>query len=174
MTIAVVDVAYRGRGAHAACAVIDAWDGNSPLFARTAAVSTVLPYAPGRFYVRELPCLLAVLEALPQLPPTVVVDAYVVLPGGRPGLGAHLHDALGGRTTVVGIAKTPFAGALSCPFIVPVTRGASGNPLFVTAVGMAPDDAARHVRAMAGRHRIPDIVRIVDRLARERAPAAAA
>lgn len=174
MTIAVVDVAYRGRGAHAACAVIDAWDGNSPLFTRTAAVSTVLPYAPGRFYVRELPCLLAVLEALPQLPPTVVVDAYVVLPGGRPGLGAHLHDALGGRTTVVGIAKTPFAGALSCPFIVPVTRGASGNPLFVTAVGMAPDVAARHVRAMAGRHRIPDIVRIVDRLAREQPPATAA
>ena len=174
MTIAVVDVAYRGRGAHAACAVIDAWDGNSPLFTRTAAVSTVLPYAPGRFYVRELPCLLAVLEALPQLPPTVVVDAYVVLPGGRPGLGAHLHDALGARAAVVGIAKSTFAGALSCPFIVPVTRGASGNPVFVTAVGIAPDVAARHVRAMAGRHRIPDIVRIVDRLAREQPPATAA
>ncbi len=174
MTIAVVDVAYGGSGARAACAVIDAWESDSPLFTRTAGLSAVLPYAPGRFHLRELPCLLAVLDALPGPRTTVVIDAYVVLPGWRPGLGVRLHDALGGRVAVVGIAKTAFAGALSCPFIVPVTRGASGNPVFVTAVGIAPDVAARHVRAMAGRHRIPDIVRIVDRLAREQPPATAA
>jgi deoxyribonuclease V len=55
---------------------------------------------------------------------------------------------------------------------VPVVRGASRNPLFVTAVGMAPDVAAGHVRAMAGKHRIPDIVRIVDRLAPGQPPGA--
>jgi hypothetical protein len=36
---------------------------------------------------------------------------------------------------------------------------------------MTPEVPARHVRALAGKHRIPDIVRTVDGLARGRAPA---
>jgi deoxyribonuclease V len=127
----------------------------------------VEPYEPGNFYRRELPCLVSVLHLLPSLPEIVVVDGYVWLSSvDRPGLGARLYEALGRGTPVVGIAKSAFAGVESCAGVVRVLRGTSRNPLFVTAVGMEPDVAAQCVRRMAGKHRIPEIVRITDRLSR--------
>jgi deoxyribonuclease V len=125
------------------------------------------PYEPGSFYRRELPCLLAVLRSIPKAPTAAVIDGYVWLPPtGRPGLGAHLYEALGRRTPVVGIAKSAFAGVESCDFVVPVLRGTSKRPLYVTAAGIGPHAAAREVSRMAGKHRIPDLVRIADQLAR--------
>ena len=52
---------------------------------------------------------------------------------GRPGLGAMLYRALDERAGVVGVAKTSFAGATAC---VPVIRGSSQNPLYVSAAGI--------------------------------------
>jgi deoxyribonuclease V len=49
---------------------------------------------------------------------------------------------------------------------VPVVRGASVKPLFVTAAGMPSADAADLVRRMAGRYRLPDALRRADTLAR--------
>ncbi len=127
------------------------------------------PYEPGSFHRRELPCLLAVLRMLPALPDVAVIDGYVFLPpDARPGLGARLHEALDGAMPVVGIAKTAFRSAGSCSAVVPVLRGRSHNPLFVTAIGMAPDAAAGCVRRMAGKHRIPELAAMADRLARSR------
>ena len=40
------------------------------------------------------------------------------------------------------------------------------RPLFVTSVGVPPEVAARHVASMPGRFRLPDAVRLVDRVAR--------
>ncbi len=167
MTIAFTDVHYRNNGARAACVVIGSWDDRSPSATFVRDIEAVEPYKPGSFYRRELPCLLAVLRLLPALPEVVVVDGYVWLsPGDRPGLGAHLHDALERKTTVIGIAKSAFAGVESCTNAIPVLRGASRRPLYVTAVGIEPVFASECVRRMAGRHRIPDIVMITDRLAR--------
>ena len=170
MTIAFVDVAYRGTGARAACVLTESWEAESPSSTYVCDIEAVEPYESGNFYRRELPCLVSVLRLLPSLPETVVVDGYVWLPsGGRPGLGARLYEALGQGTPVVGIAKTAFAGVESCAGVVRVLRGTSRNPLFVTAVGIEPEVAAQCVRRMAGKHRIPDIVRIADRLSRSRA-----
>jgi deoxyribonuclease V len=47
-----------------------------------------------------------------------------------------------------------------------VFRGQSSRPLYVTAAGMAVTDAAALVGAMAGRFRLPDALKLVDRLAR--------
>jgi deoxyribonuclease V len=169
VTIAFLDVDYKGTGARAACVLIEAWEAESPNSTCVLDIETVAPYESGNFYRRELPCLLAVLRQLPSLPQTVVVDGYVRLsPGDRPGLGAHLYEALGRAIPVVGIAKTAFAGAESCAGVARVLRGTSRNPLFVTAVGIEPDVAAQCVRRMAGKHRIPDIVRIADQLSRSR------
>jgi deoxyribonuclease V len=95
----------------------------------------------------------------------VLVDAYVWLPpDAKPGLGARLHDALGHGTAIVGIAKNPLAGdALA----IPVLRGASKRPLFVTAAGLDPADAADGVRRMHGVYRVPTLLRRVDRLGRD-------
>ncbi|MGR8941706.1 MAG: endonuclease V [Gammaproteobacteria bacterium] len=169
MTIAFIDVDYSGTGARAACVLIESWEAESPTSTYVQDIEAVEPYEPGSFYRRELPCILSVLRMLPSLPQTVVVDGYVWLSSGeRPGLGARLYEALGRNTAVVGIAKSAFQDVGSCACVVRVLRGASRNPLFVTAAGLEPDVAAECVRRMAGKHRIPEIVRITDRLSRSR------
>jgi deoxyribonuclease V len=169
-SIAFVDVDYKGTGARAACVLTESWEAESPISTYIRDIEAVEPYAPGNFYRRELPCILAVLRMLPSLPDTVVVDGYVWLSSvDRPGLGARLYEALGRGTPVVGIAKTAFKGAESCDCVVQVLRGVSRHPLFVTAVGIDPNIVAECVCRMAGKHRIPLILRITDRLCRSRA-----
>ncbi len=55
---------------------------------------------------------------------------------------------------------------------VPVLRGSSVRPLFVTASGMPAADAADLVWHMAGRYRPPDALRRADTLAQADPPAA--
>lgn len=159
--IAVVDVHYEDDVARAACVVVDAWTSTAPRAERVILRRGVAPYVPGSFWLRELPPTLDVLAALDAPPGVIVVDGHVWLAAGAPGFGARLSDARGGAV-VVGVAKSPFRGAPA----VPVLRGASARPLWVSATGMDPDEAARHVRAMAGPHRIPTILGRADALSR--------
>lgn len=170
--LAIVDVGYGDPGAApaapaealAACVVAQGWTDGAPMEARVVPVADVRPYAPGRFYERELPCVLAVLERVRTAVAVVVVDGYVTLDEhGTPGLGGHLHAALGGRTPVIGVAKTAFRGS---GFATPVLRGTSARPLYVTAMGIEVEHAARLVAGMHGEHRIPTLLGLVDRLAR--------
>jgi deoxyribonuclease V len=139
-----------------------------PRFARITGehvvkVPEVAPYWPGEFYLRELPPILSVLAERPALD-LLVVDGYVDLdPHGRKGLGAHAHAAIG--VPVIGVAKTAFATA---GHAIPVLRGRSARPLYVTAAGLRPEEAARLVAEMAGPFRIPDGLRRADALARGR------
>jgi deoxyribonuclease V len=167
VTIALVDVHYDGSTAHAACILAQSWEADSALEAHVLHIGHVEPYEPGSFYRRELPCLLSVLGLLTVRPDVVVIDGYVWLPSPqRAGLGAHLHEALGNSAAVVGIAKTAFAGVQRCVAVAQVFRGRSHRPLYVTAAGMDLELAAQCVHRMADRHRIPELVRKVDRLAR--------
>jgi deoxyribonuclease V len=163
-SIAFVDVHYAGEGARAACATVGSWTDVAPHHEWTIDVPKAAEYRPGSFFERELPCVLAVLDRAPTEPSIVVVDGYVVLDAqGRPGLGAHLFERLGGRIAVVGIAKRSFSGS---DFAVRVVRGASQNPLFVTALGISAAEAADHVQHMHGPHRIPTLCARVDHLSR--------
>jgi len=167
--IACLDVDYRGARARAACVVIDSWTTAKPVAVYTREIEDIQPYEPGNFYRRELPCLLSVLQLLPERPDVVVVDGYVWLSStDRPGLGAHLHAALNRYTSVVGVAKTAFVGVESSTIVVAVARGSSKKPLYVTSVGVDPEVAAGWIRSMAGRSRIPDILRAADQLARSK------
>jgi deoxyribonuclease V len=136
------------------------------------------PYRPGEFYLRELPPILTALSRSAWTLEIIVVDGYVWLGPARPGLGARLYAALGRKTPVVGVAKTPWrVGPASRERrpdrAVAVKRGASAKPLYVTAVGVDVLAAAALVESMHGKHRIPTLLRTVDRLTRQRAPAAA-
>ena len=71
---------------------------------------------------------------------------------------------------MTGVAKSRFRTATHA---VPVLRGSSVRPLFVTAAGMPAADAAGLVRRMAGRYRLPDALRRADSLARAGATTAA-
>jgi deoxyribonuclease V len=164
---AAADVHYLSTGGARAAAVLAADAAFVHVLAeRTAVVPRVPPYRPGEFYLRELPPLRAVLDDLTGLG-LLVAGGYADLdPGGRPGLGAHAHAAFG--IPVIGVAKSRFRTATHA---VPVLRGSSGRPLFVTAAGMPAADAADLVRRMAGRYRLPDALRRADTLARTGPPA---
>jgi deoxyribonuclease V len=157
-----VDVHYLDNGS-ARAAMVAARD---PRFAlvthtETALVSVSAPYEPGAFYRRELGPLRAVVASCGRLA-VVVVDGYVDLDArGRPGLGAHVHAEFG--VPVIGVAKTPFRTATHA---AQVRRGRSSRPLYVTAAGMPVLEAARLVGEMAGRYRLPDALKLADRLAR--------
>ena len=157
-----VDVHYPEQGGATAALVVAA----DPAFGelveeRTATLAEVAEYRPGAFFARELPAIRAVLAGTGPVD-LLVVDGYVQLdPEGRPGLGAHVHDELG--IPVIGVAKTEFRAATHA---VRVLRGQAVRPLLVTAAGIDPEDAAALVRRMAGRYRMPDALRRVDRLSR--------
>jgi deoxyribonuclease V len=165
---AAVDVHYLSTGGARAAAVVAADDAFAHVLTEhTAVVSRAAPYRPGEFYLRELPPLRAVLQDLSGLA-LLVVDGYADLdPAGRPGLGAHAHAEFG--IPVIGVAKSRFRIATHA---LPVLRGSSARPLFVTAAGMSAADAADLVRRMAGRYRLPDALRRADTLARTDPPAA--
>lgn len=126
-------------------------------------------YEPGAFWRRELPPLLALLEAhgfafdAHQAGCVLVVDGHAWLRPGQPGLGARLFEALGGRLPVVGVAKTAFDGS---PHAARVLRGTSLSPLFVTAAGLDQALAADLVRRLHGLHRMPTLLGRADRLSR--------
>lgn len=159
---AAVDVCYLASGEARAGLVVAA----DPLFGSvswsvTAVTASARAYVPGEFWQRELPPLRAVLQVVAGLA-LVVVDGYVDLdPAGRPGLGARVHGEFG--VPVIGVGKTFFRGASHA---IPVCRGRSARPLYVTAAGVSACDAARLVGQMAGAYRVPDGPRLADRLAR--------
>ena len=162
--IACIDVHYRGSRAVCACVLLANWPDATCTAELVREVEVAAPYEPGRFYLRELPCLLRAIEAVPELPDIIVIDGYVWLGAQRePGLGAHLYQALGQKSAVIGVAKSRyFAGTVAQE----VFRGASRKPLYVTAVGMDAEEAARHIQEMHGKYRIPTLLKRVDVLSR--------
>lgn len=161
---AAVDVQYLPSGAARAALVLATDASFSNVVAeKTALVPEVEPYQPGEFYRRELPPLRAVLGGVTDIR-LLIIDGYVDLdPDGRRGLGAHVHEEFG--IPVIGVAKARFPSALHA---IPVLRGNSARPLFITAAGIPLPKAAATVGAMAGSFRLPDALRRVDALARGR------
>ena len=171
--ITCLDVDYRPASSVAAAVSVQHWtDATAAHEVVHTAAEPPAEYEPGQFYRRELPHLLAVLGLLPAPPRLIVVDGFVWLADqadgtAGPGLGAHLHQALaslGGPIPIVGVAKRPYRLANRA---VPVLRGESQVPLWVTAAGIPLDEAVAAVAAMHGEHRIPTLLRRVDRLARD-------
>jgi deoxyribonuclease V len=157
-----VDVHYLGAdGARAALVAAPDPLFSSVIWSKTAMSPAAAPYRPAEFWRRELPPVRAVCQGVAGLA-LIVVDGYVDLsPTGQPGLGAHVHAEFG--VPVIGVAKTFFRTAVHA---AQVRRGRSARPLFVTAIGIERRDAARFVAQMTGQYRIPDALRLADRLAR--------
>lgn len=172
--ILAVDVHYfEGRDlARASAVLFEKWTSTDTSHVDSRDTRGLAPYEPGHFYKRELPCILPLVRGIIAIRATsrepvrtIIVDGFVDL-GDEPGLGRHLFNALAAEAeanplTVVGVAKNPFEGAAP----VPVLRGKSDQPLYVTATDDV-DGAVAGVKSMAGPHRIPELLRKVDLLAR--------
>jgi deoxyribonuclease V len=163
--LACLDVHYAEDHVRTALLLADTWPAAEAVTEHVSASSgRAAEYVPGRFFERELPYLVAALAHAPfDALRVVVVDAHVWLDGDRPGLGAHLYEALGARVAVVGVGKQHFHDQTRAR---PVLRGQSRSPLYVTAAGLDVDAAAAAVRSMHGEHRLPTLLRRVDQLAR--------
>jgi deoxyribonuclease V len=163
--IAAADVHYFKRLAVAGAILFQDWRSERPEIAVREPFTKVEPYEPGHFYKRELPCLLKVLERVRNQFEVVIIDGYVWLDAeNRPGLGAHLHQALGEKIPVVGVAKSKFKESFHAKSVL---RGRSRRPLYVTSIGTELAVAAEHIENMYGLYRIPTLLRIVDTLCRD-------
>lgn len=165
--ILVVDVAYAEAGGVAAGVLLECWSAIAPSREVVVRIPHVEEYVPGEFFRRELPCIEAVLKEVDEPLECVVVDGYAVLGDPpRDGLGAALWNKLERKVPVLGVAKSKYLGVPDEAFLF---RGGSNRPLFVTAAGMTSDEAKRRVLSMAGKHRLPDMLKYVDALARNAA-----
>jgi deoxyribonuclease V len=167
--IACLDVAYGDTAAAVAGALIQSWDAEGPSQVLVRRFdSPAASYEPGAFYKRELPLLLSIISEFDQPIEVIVIDGYVWLDANSlPGLGGHLFASLGQRIPIIGIAKTRYRNDT---WSIPVLRGASQRPLFVTSAGIQVKEAAECVRRMHGEHRIPTILTLVDGAARDGVP----
>lgn len=157
-----IDADHRADATITAALGIADWTADRSVYEKThRSSSPPADYVPGEFYRRELPGTLEAVRAAPDVE-LVIIDGYVWLASDRPGLGARLHEVV--PLPIVGVAKTRFHDNDRAALVL---RGASTSPLYVTAVGIDLQVAVAHVVSMHGPHRLPTMLKRVDRLARD-------
>ena len=163
----VIDVGYDENKATAASLSFENWADSSPTDSKKILLENIADYEPGKFYLRELPCIL---ESLNQYDldevDMIIIDGFVWLNSEKkPGLGAHLFEKLEHKIPIIGVAKRKFHG--ENVFMKMIERGESKNPLFITAEGIEVNEAAELIKNMHGDFRIPTLLKAVDQLSRE-------
>ncbi|MFE0704067.1 endonuclease V [Streptomyces sp. NPDC058872] len=147
----------------------------------TAVGRVSFPYVPGLLAFREIPTLLAALDALAADPGLLVCDGYGLAHPRRFGLASHL-GVLTGRPSI-GVAKNPFAFTHAQPGpergdaapllaegeeVGRALRTRTGvKPVFVSVghrVSLAR--ACAHTLRLTPRYRIPETTRRADSLCR--------
>ncbi len=177
-----VDVAYDDERdvVAAAAVVLDA--STLEVVAEATAVGRIsFPYVPGLLAFREIPTVLAALDALPRPPGLVVCDGYGLAHPRRFGLASHLGVLTGLPT--IGVAKNPFTFTYDDPgpergAASPLLAGTeevgralrtrdSVKPVFVS-VGhrVSLDNACAHTLALTPEYRLPETTRRADFLCR--------
>ena len=166
--ILAIDVCYHDHGATVAGVAFHDWSDTAASATYISQVHDVAPYQSGQFYQRELPCILQLLREHQLHPQLIILDGYVDLDAqGRAGLGRHLYNALAQHIPVIGVAKKPFVDGDANWAIY---RGGSERALYVTCAGLPLAQAKREISEMAGKHRLPILLKAVDRLCRDAVP----
>ncbi len=177
-----LDVAYDDERdlVAAAAVVLDA--GSLEVVEEATAVGRVsFPYVPGLLAFREIPAVLAALDALTADPGLLVCDGYGLAHPRRFGLASHL-GVLTGRAAI-GVAKNPFTFAYEQPgtergdFAPLLAEGEEVGRALRTRRGVKPvfvsvghrislDNACAHALALSPRYRVPETTRHADALCR--------
>lgn len=161
-----VDVQYSNDTAMVGGVSFENWQDHEAQREYISRVQGVMDYEPGKFYKRELPCILQLIAEHELAPECIIVDGFVFLDGfSEAGLGKHLFDALDGKVSVIGVAKKRFKDIDSR---YEVYRGVSKNPLYVTAVGLEVEQARENIRLMHGSNRLPTLLKYADQICRNK------
>jgi deoxyribonuclease V len=165
--ILAFDVAYNDNNIAQAVGIgFQSWEDEQPEVVYKEFIIGLEPYQPGEFYKRELPCIEKILTRMDlSVVTAIVIDGYVFLnDDGKPGLGAHLYEKLGGKIPVIGVAKSSFAGNVK--HVEEILRGKSNVPLYISAIGMELHAASLLIRQMSGEYRMPTLLKKLDQLTR--------
>ena len=165
--ILAFDSYYFDNKAKTVCVQFENWTDSAPSQVYSEVLENIAEYEPGAFYKRELPCILSLLKQIPlDSCIAIVVDGFVFLDDeAKPGLGARLYESLEGAIPVIGVAKTNFATLQREK--ISVLRGESEKPLFITAIGFNPEEAATKIASMQGEYRIPSLLKLLDSMTKE-------
>lgn len=160
-----MDLHYEGEGAQAVAVGFDEWGAPEALRTWTSRIPKVEKSPRGELDLRGLPCLLQLLREHALQPELIVINGFVHLDAqDTPGLGLHLHQALGGRCPVIGISKSAMAAGTPAQF--EVYREEEAAAVVVTCAGIDLGAAKARVRAMHGRRRVPTLMKLAARIAK--------
>ena len=163
----ILAVHFDGTQAIAAAVAFDDWDAAEATKTYVSRIAHVEKAARGELDLRELPCVMQLLREHGLEPELILVDGFVHRDADEtPGVGQHLYHALGGKVPIVGVSKKGLPG-LSAQF--EVMREEEAPPLFVTCAGMDIGAAKVRLRAMHGRKRVPTLMKLAARLAKNEA-----
>lgn len=160
--IIAIDVHYREGIAKTVSIEFEDWNASEPTNIHVVEIPETADYVPGQFYKRELPCILEILKRsdLSKVD-CIIVDGYVFLDDlEKKGLGSYLFETLAGQIPIVGVAKRSFHAIDK--LVVPIKRGQSNNPLFITSQGVDLKEMATKIKVMHGDFRIPTLLKILD------------
>jgi deoxyribonuclease V len=160
----VVAVHFDGAQANAAAVAFDAWDAAEATQTCVSRITQVEKAPRGELDLRELPCVMQLLREHNLEPELILLDGFVHLDADEtPGLGQHLYQALGGKVPIVGASKKRLPGL---PAQFEVMREDEAPPLLVTCAGIDIGAAKARLRAMHGSKRVPTLMKLVARLAK--------
>ena len=162
--IAAIDVSYNEpeNRAKAAAVIFNDFSDTEPVAEYVKLINGINEYVPGRFFQRELPCLLQIIQTIKEPIDTVIIDGYVQL-DDQPGLGMYLWGALEHRIKIIGVAKSKYRDVDA----VELYRGKSKNPLYITATGLESLAAADQIKRMPAADRTPALLKRADRLSKQ-------
>ena len=166
--ILAFDTYYYADKAKTVCLSFKEWTDESYSKIYSEIQHGIEEYESGEFYKRELPCIVSLLEQINLLDiEAIIIDGFVFLDdNGKLGLGGHLYEYLKGKIPIIGVAKTNFATINQHK--QKVYRGNSKNPLYVTAIGLEKEEAAKHIESMSGAYRMPTLLKQLDSLTKDR------
>lgn len=160
----IVTVQFEGTQATVAAATCDDWDAAEATKTYVLRITPVDPPVRGPLDLRALPGVMQLLREHRLAPEIVMLDGFVHLDAHEtPGLGQHLHQALGGQVPVIGVSRKGLPG-LTAQY--EVLREDEAPPLWVTCAGLDLGAAKARLRAMHGRKRLPTLLKLVARLAK--------
>lgn len=96
----------------------------------------------------------------------IIVDGYIYIDNSlKYGLGGYLWELLDKKNPIIGVAKNSFYNNKST--VVPLFRGLSNKPLYISSVGYNLQEAVDKILTMKGEFRIPTILKTLDTFTKE-------